>query len=103
MSSAIVVASATYVIKYIIISILLIIINAVQLAMFIRAILSWFRTGSDSKFIQLLYFITEPFIKPIRKLLNKINLFQRLPIDISFLVTYILLSFISAILSSFIL
>ncbi|MBQ2308770.1 MAG: YggT family protein [Clostridia bacterium] len=75
-----------------------IILSALQLAMFIRAIMSWFPTESN-KFENFLYVITEPLIIPIRKLFEKFNWFQGLPIDISFFVTYLLLSIITLLLS----
>ena len=66
--------------------------------MFIRAIMSWFPTESN-KFENFLYVITELLIIPIRKLFEKFNWFQGLPIDISFFVTYLLLSIITLLLS----
>lgn len=64
---------------------------AVQLAMLIRAILSWFPMDSN-RFTDFLFSVTEPFIYPIRSLFAKLNWFQNLPINISFMVTYLLLS-----------
>jgi uncharacterized protein YggT (Ycf19 family) len=69
----------------------------VQIAMMLRAILSWFPMDSN-KFVDFLYVITEPFIVPIRALFEKMGWFRNLPIDISFFVTYILLSIISMML-----
>ena len=68
-----------------------VVLSALQLAMLIRAIMSWFPTESN-KFENFLYMITEPLIMPIRKLFEKLNWFQGLPVDISFFVTYLLLS-----------
>ncbi len=76
-------------------------IYALQLAMMIRAILSWIPTFNESKFADFLYMITEPIIIPIRELFRKLNWFQGIPIDISFLATYILLSIISTLLANF--
>ena len=73
--------------------VVLLLLSAVQLAMLIRAILSWFPMDSN-KFLDFLYAITEPFIVPIRMLFQKMNWFQNLPIDISFMVAYLLLSLI---------
>ena len=68
-----------------------VVLSVLQLAMLIRAIMSWFPTESN-KFENFLYMITEPPIMPIRKLFEKLNWFQGLPVDISFFVTYLLLS-----------
>lgn len=67
------------------------ILTALQLAMLVRAIMSWF-PGDSNKFENFLYAITEPLIFPVRKLFERFNWFQGLPIDISFFVTYLLLS-----------
>ncbi|MBQ9113247.1 MAG: YggT family protein [Clostridia bacterium] len=78
-------------------NIVVILLTAVQFAMLARAILSWFPIDSN-KFIDFLYAVTEPFIQPVRVLFEKLNWFQSLPIDISFLVSYMLLSVILMIL-----
>ncbi|MGM9682349.1 MAG: YggT family protein, partial [Eubacteriales bacterium] len=70
---------------------------ALQFAMLLRAILSWFPM-EDNKFTNFLYALTEPVIYPVRALFEKMNWFQNLPIDISFLVAYILISVISMLL-----
>ena len=66
-------------------------LSALQLAMLIRAIMSWFPMESNA-FENFLYTITEPIILPVRKLFERFNWFQGLPIDVSFFVTYLLLS-----------
>ncbi len=73
-------------------NIVIVFLTAVQFAMLARAILSWFPNAT--KFNDFLYSITEPFIYPVRLLFDKMNWFSGLPIDISFLVTYILISII---------
>ena len=72
----------------------LLFLSVIQIAMLVRAILSWFPIDPN-KFIDFLYAITEPFIVPIRLLFQKLNWFQNLPIDISFMVSYLLLSLLS--------
>ena len=63
----------------------------VQTAMFLRAILSWFIPDENNRLVQFLIVVTEPFIIPVRVLLQKLNLFQDTPIDVSFFITYLLL------------
>ncbi|MBR2353297.1 MAG: YggT family protein [Clostridia bacterium] len=75
----------------------MLLLSAVQLAMLLRAILSWFPMDSN-RFTDFLFGITEPFIYPVRLLFEKLNWFQNLPIDISFLVTYLLLSLLTVFL-----
>ena len=78
-------------------NIVIIFLTAVQFAMLARAILSWFPMDQN-KFTDILYSVTEPFIYPVRLLFQKMNWFAGLPIDMSFLVTYILISIVLIIL-----
>ena len=73
-------------------------IDVILIAMFIRAIMSLFISGNNA-ILSFLYSITEPVIFPIRKLLEKLNFMPGLPIDLSFLITYILLSALQSVLS----
>lgn len=75
-----------------------VILSVLQIAMLVRAIMSWFSTNSN-RFENFLYAITEPLIIPIRRLFEKMNWFQGMPIDISFFVTYLLLSILILILA----
>ncbi len=75
-------------------------IGALQMAMFARAVLSWF-PGVGGRFEEFLYTITEPIIEPVRMLLDRFESVAGLPIDISFLVTFILLSVIQSMLGAF--
>ena len=74
------------------------ILSVFQLAMLIRAIMSWF-PGDSNKFEIFLYAITEPLILPVRKLFERLNWFQELQIDVSFFVTYLLLSIVLVLLA----
>ena len=73
-------------------------IGALQLLMLIRAIMSWLPFDDSAPLLRFVYCVTEPVIIPVRSLLDKIGLLSDLPIDLSFLVTYMLLSFISILL-----
>ncbi len=72
-------------------NIVVVFLTVVQLAMLARAILSWFPLDGN-RFTDFLFAITEPFIYPVRMLFDKLNWFTGLPIDISFLVTYLIIS-----------
>lgn len=76
------------------------ILTAVLFAMLIRAVLSIFMMGEESKFAMILYFFTEPFIMPVRMILQKLNLFQGSPLDVSFFLTSILLAMTQTLLGS---
>ena len=62
-----------------------------QLAMTVRAVFSWFPI-EPNKFITFLNIITEPVIYPIRKLFQKMNWFQNIPLDMSFMTTFMIIS-----------
>ena len=72
-------------------------LSAVQFAMLARAILSWF-PDMGGKLVDVLYAITEPFIYPVRRLFERMGWFQGLPIDISFSVTFLLITIVMFIL-----
>ena len=74
--------------------VVVLLLSAIQLAMLVRAILSWFPMDSNG-FTDFLYGITEPFIVPIRLLFQKMNWFQNVPIDVSLMGSYLLLSILS--------
>ena len=82
---------------YIISAVVVIFLGAIQTAMFLRAILSWFPI--ENKFIDFLHVVTEPIIYPVRRLFERMNWFQNSPIDFSFMATWILLSLLMLFLS----
>lgn len=75
----------------------MVLLSAVQLAMLVRAVLSWF-VMDENKIVNFLYAVTEPFIVPVRLLFEKLNWFQNSPIDFSFMITYLIISIIIIIL-----
>ena len=68
-----------------------VLLSAIQLAMMARAILSWFPIEPNG-ITHFLDVVTEPVIYPIRKLFEKMNWFQNIPLDMSFMATFMLLS-----------
>ncbi len=76
-------------------------IYVIELCMLIRAILSWFPISDDNPILNFVYMVTEPVVAPVRRLFERLNWFQNLPIDISFLVAYLLLTLVSSLLPLF--
>ena len=76
------------------------ILFTLEIAMLIRAILSWFPVNDDNLLSRIAFVVTEPIIAPIRKLLDRLGWFRNLPIDMSFLVAVLLLSLVSGLLGS---
>ena len=72
-------------------------LTVLELCMLVRAIMSWFVT-EENRLMDFLYTVTEPFVVPVRWLFEKLNWFSGLPIDISFLVSYMLISLLLTLL-----
>jgi YggT family protein len=70
--------------------------NLLIIAIFIRAILSWFQVDPMNPLIQALRAITDPIIEPIRNVMPRLGM-----IDLSPFVATILLIFISQVLQQF--
>ena len=77
---------------YVIVSTVRIIIAVLQFLMLARAILSWLPIEDDNPIVSFLYGVTEPVIMPVRVVLDRLGLFEGMPIDMSFFITFILLS-----------
>ena len=73
-------------------------LQALQFCMLIRAVLSWLPLDDDNKFLIFIEAITEPVIFPVRAVINRIGLFANFPLDMSFFISYILLSVVSGLL-----
>lgn len=73
---------------------------AMQFMMFGRALMSWFSPDEDNKIARFLFAVTEPFVYPIRKILNRFELFSNMPIDMSFLVAMVILILCTTFLQS---
>jgi len=76
------------------------ILSILDLAMLLRAIMSWILQGEENRFSMFLYMITEPLIHPIRQLCYKKNWFQQTPLDIPFLITVLLIMVVEMIIRS---
>jgi YggT family protein len=68
--------------------------NLLQMLIMIRVILSWIPHDPYNQFIQLLYQVTEPILKPIRETLP----IQSMGMDFSPIVAFFLLGFVKKLL-----
>ena len=73
---------------------------ALLAAMFVRAVLSWFPGTDDNVVFNIAFAVTEPFIIPVRFLLEKIEWVRNAPLDVSFFVTFLILSLLFDAVSS---
>lgn len=74
------------------------VIRLLELLLVARAILSWFPQAHGSRLAEFLYVVTEPLILPFRNLLSRFDAIRMMPLDISFLCTFLVLEIILAIL-----
>ena len=73
-------------------------VTVIELCFLVRAVLSWLPIGDDNPILKFVFMVTEPIIIPIRALFERLGWFQNMPIDISFLVAYLLLVALSSVL-----
>ena len=66
-------------------------IDVLLFAMFVRAILSWFDPMHEWRLSGFLTMITEPVILPIRILCDKMHWFEGVPLDIPFMLSWLIL------------
>ena len=76
---------------YVLVNTVSLLIRGLLLLMFVRAIFSWFPSENPGKLQRVIFHMTEPVILPVRKFLWRMGWFQGLPIDMSFMVTYLVL------------
>ena len=77
------------------------VIGLMQFFLIARAILSWIMPMEQNRFTYIIFTVTEPIIKPMRMLLRRIPALDRVPIDLSALAAFVILSFAARILMIF--
>lgn len=75
-------------------------LSAMWFLMTIRALLSWV-PSLDNAFTNFVFGITEVVIAPVRTILEKFDIMQGLPLDMAFMITYMLIIFVQMLLPSF--
>jgi uncharacterized protein YggT (Ycf19 family) len=68
-----------------------VILGVVSFAMLLRMLLPFFVNPMESRIYEIVFFITEPFITPVREVMIKMNIGQDSPIDWAFSVSYIII------------
>lgn len=77
-------------------------LSAFDTCLLLRAIFSWIPSLDESKVEYFLKVVTEPVVEPVRNILINFSWVQRCPIDIAFIVVWILTGIFSSIAYSFI-
>ena len=83
--------SVIYTLFYIVQATIVILIDVLLTAMFVRAILSWFDPMQEWRVSGFLVMITEPVILPIRMLCDKMHWFEGFPMDVPFMLSWLIL------------
>lgn len=73
--------------------ILVLIVQILDWAIFIRCILSFF-PDFNNRFTYLVYVVTEPILTPCRKLLERLEFTRTLPFDFAPLLAFLILGFL---------
>lgn len=71
----------------VVLSIVRTLLYAINIAMLLRAILSWLPIDEDNRLLVALCMLTEPLIHPIRVFLDRFDSIRHSPFDIAFIVT----------------
>ncbi|HVA25162.1 MAG TPA: YggT family protein [Chloroflexota bacterium] len=70
-------------------------VNILVIAIFLRAIISWFRLAPDNPIIVILTQVTEPILAPLRRIVPSLGMF-----DITPWIAMILLQFLGQLIVS---
>ena len=87
-----------YQLLYVIVTTLSVLLSVLQILMLVRAIMSWFPIDEDSNLLRFVMLATEPVVMPVRMLFDHFGWFEGMPIDMSFFITFILLSILEMVL-----
>ncbi len=69
-----------------------VVLSVLQFLLIARAVLSWLPTDGESRLVGFVTMLTEPVVLPVRLLLEKSEALAGLPIDISCLTSFMILS-----------
>jgi len=76
-------------------------LELIELAIIVRAFVSWLPLSRDNAFIKLLYQITEPILSPIRGIIERMTAGRSIMLDFSPIVAILLIEFAIRLLSGF--
>ena len=86
---------------YVVTKLVSVFLGAEQLLMMFRVVLSWLPVDEDSDISNFLFAMTEPVIYPVRMLLDRFEGLDEFPIDLSFIISFMLLSLVQMLLPTF--
>ncbi|MDP4092034.1 MAG: YggT family protein [Bacillota bacterium] len=74
-------------------------IELLEIAVFIRCIISWIPNLKNNQLVRLLYQITEPVLAPVRALLERSALGRNTMVDLSPIIVFLLLDLLKGIIA----
>ena len=77
---------------YIVAKLVEITLGLVSFAMILRMLLPFFIRDENNKIYVFCCFVSEPFVIPFRYLLSKLNVAQNTPLDIPFMLAYLVIA-----------
>ena len=77
-------------------------LSILEIAMVLRAVLSWIPPIAESAFYGFVCMVTEPVVAPIRALFDRLGWFANSPIDFSFMIAFFLVMIVNGLLSTFV-
>ena len=83
---------------YILASVVQLSLSVMYVAMLLRVILELFADRENNRLLMFLVMVTELLVAPVRSFMMRFRFVQESPIDISYLVAWILLSVVSSVL-----
>lgn len=83
---------------YVLVELVTVLLSAIQFFMLIRAVVSWLPFDEESMIVRFTDAVTEPVIFPVRCVLERSEKVQMFPLDLSFFITFFLLSVIQGLL-----
>lgn len=79
---------------YVVVTTLRYIVSAVQVLLIVRVVLSWLQLDEENPIEIFVFVFTELFVMPVRAVLGCFGLFEDLPIDMSVIFTFFILSIV---------
>lgn len=73
-------------------------LTVMELAMIVRAILSWFPAADDTRFADFIYMITDIVVVPFQAWFERMGWFRNSPIDVGFFAAYMCLVLVQSVL-----
>lgn len=76
------------------------VLELIELAIFIRVIISWIPVPKNGQFMRILYQITEPILAPIRSMIERSSIGKNMMmLDFSPIIAFLLIGFLKSILA----